>query len=833
MKVSLNWGNYYSNVDLKTKSSEELVKLATERLGGVEGFTDYSERYKNIYVAKIVSVAKHPNADKLRVCKVDDGKVAKNVKRDKDGYVQIVCGAPVVEKGWLVGWLAPGASVPGSYEQEVFTLEAKELRGEVSYGMMGTAKELGVSSDESGLLVINPDEFQEVVKPGMSFASLLGLDDLVLEVENKMFTHRPDCFGILGVARELAGIQHKAFASPDWYLKKPTFKSASRLKAELQNEAGDLAPRVMMVPLDGIKVGPSPLWMQADLTRVGIRPINNIVDITNYVMYLTAQPMHAFDYDKLATHGNGKVTLGPRMAKQGEEITLLGEKKVVLSKDDIVLATDKQAVDIAGVMGGAETEVDENTKAVLLTCCSFDMYAVRRMTMRHGIFTDAATRNTKGQPPAQIDRVLAYAMKLMGEHAHAKQAGEVQDDYKKPTKPSVVKVTSTFINDRLGSTFTLAQISKLLVNVEFEVHAKDETLTIAAPFWRTDIEIPEDIVEEVGRLYGFNNLPLELPRRSIKPVLTDEKTELKKSIRENLARAGANEVLTYSFVHENLLKKAGQDFQHAFKLRNALSPDLQYYRLSLTPSLLEKVHSNLKDGFDEFGLFELGKTHFKGEMDEGESGVPNEDEHVAFVIASDQKNKPSGAAYFQARKYLAQITADLEADLTPLKEVDLSGDDWGQQLTAPYDTERSAALLKDGQIYGVIGEFKQSVSRALKLPQYAAGFEVHLDVINSELNEYKPLSKFPSSHQDLTLKVDLDLEYRELESFLKTELQEAGYLWTLEPISIFQKEGDSTKNITFRITLSHYERTLTTNEVSKLVESLSWQANKKLKAQQV
>ncbi|MCB1113124.1 MAG: phenylalanine--tRNA ligase subunit beta, partial [Chlamydiia bacterium] len=176
----------------------------------------------------------------------------------------------------------------------------------------------------------------------------------------------------------------------EWYLKKPTFqKVENRLKVTTQNTAGDLAARVMMVPMNGIKIGPSPLWMQADLTKVGIKPINNIVDITNYVMYLTAQPMHAFDYDKLAKHSQQGVVMGPRMAKKNEKITLLGGKQVTLTEDDIVLATDKVAVDIAGVMGGEATEVDENTKSILLTCCSFDMYTVRRMTMRHGIFTDA------------------------------------------------------------------------------------------------------------------------------------------------------------------------------------------------------------------------------------------------------------------------------------------------------------------------------------------------------------------------------------------------------------------------------------------------------------
>lgn len=833
MKISLNWAQWYSKVDLKANSTQELVQLATERLGGVEGSVDYTERYNNIYVVKVISVVKHPNADKLRVCKVDDGGVAKNVKRDENGYVQIVCGAPEVKEGWLVGWLAPGASVPGLYDQEVFILEAKELRGEVSYGMMGTAKELGVSGDESGLLVINPEEFQEEVKPGISFASLLGLDDVIVEVENKMFTHRPDCFGILGVARELAGIQHISFTSPDWYLQKPEFKSVSGLSATLQNEAGELAPRVMMVPLSGIKVGPSPLWMQSYLTRVGIRPINNIVDITNYVMYLTAQPMHAFDYDKLAAHSKDGVVLGPRMAEEGEKITLLGGKEVALTKEDIVLATDKVAVDIAGVMGGAETEVDEGTKNVLLTCCAFDMYAVRRMTMRHGIFTDAATRNTKGQPPAQIDRVLAYAMQLMNEHANAKQSGEVQDDYNKPVEQSYIEVTSKFINDRLGSKFTNEQIIKMLTNVEFEAHVASGPISVTPPFWRTDIEIAEDIVEEVGRLYGFNRLPLMLPKRDITPVLPSPELELKQQIRETLSRAGANELLTYSFVHGNLLQKVGQDPKHAYKLRNALSPDLQYYRLSITPNLLDKVHSNIKEGFDKFALFELGKVHYKGEMDAEEPEVPNEDSQLAFVVAYADKAKPSGAPYFQARKYFEQVAPELIDSLVPASEFDFSSDEWGRQFVAPYEIQRSALIVRDGQIWGVIGEYKYSARRAFKLPEYSAGFEVHLDVLKKSNMTYQPLSRYPSTEQDLTLKVAAKLPYAQLKNLLESELGKTGYQWSLRPLSIFQEENSKTKNISFRITLTHFERTLTTKEANELVEKLAVKAKSELKAERV
>ncbi len=836
MKVSLNWAQSFSKTDLKSLPVEELVALATERLGGIEGYEELTDRYKNIYIARIASYVKHPNADKLRICKIDDGGKAKGVERDENGLVQVVCGAPELEEGWIVAWLAPGATVPASYQSDPFTLAAKELRGEISYGMLGTPAELDVSKDDSGLLVLTQQQLDEkLLTVGSTLSQLLALDDLILEIENKMFTHRPDCFGILGVARELAGIQHKKFTSPDWYLNKPTFENADRLESTLFNETPELAPRAMIVPLDGITVAPSPLWMQSYLNRVGIRPINNIVDITNYIMYLTAQPMHAFDYDKIAARSEGGATIGPRMAREGEKITLLGNKKVTLTAGDIVLATDKQAVDIAGVMGGAETEVDENTKSVLLTCCAFDMYTVRKMTMRHGIFTDAATRNTKGQPPAQVDRILAYAMKLMGEYAGAKQAGEVHDNYESPVEPGYIEVTTKFINERLGSKLNTDEIIALLTNVEFEAHEASGPISVTAPFWRTDIEIAEDIVEEIGRLNGFNQLPIALPRRSIAPVSPEPMRVLKSDLRTAFSRSGANEVLTYSFVHGDLLKKAGQDVAQAFAIRNALSPDLQYYRLSLLPSLLDKVHANIKAGYDEFTLFEIGKTHNKILIDE-ETELPDEPNYLEAVYTS-AKPKP-GAAYFTMLKTVDAVLGGLgiQYKLVPSEE------DATLQLLKPFDQKRSAYIYnatESGGMIGFIGELRGSVIKGFKLPEYTAAAVFALDGPSFEAENravggaYKPLSRYQSSKQDLTLKVAESVSFAELRALIEEELEKTQYDTLLTPLGVYQKEGEVTKNVTFRITLSHFERTLTTSEVSQLVEGIALRAHEVLGAEQV
>ncbi len=313
-------------------------------------------------------------------------------------------------------------------------------------------------------------------------------------------------------------------------------------------------------------------------------------------------------------------TIVIRKPNKDEKLKLLNGKEIEPRKEAIMIATDKQLIGVGGVMGGSDTEVDENTKNIILECASFDMYSIRRTSMEHGLFTDAVTRFTKGQSSLQCGVVLAKIVDEIHQYADGKVASKMIDDKRnvKPLDP--VKVNAHFINQRLGVDLSAADIKKLLENVEFKVDANNDELTISAPFWRTDIEIPEDIVEEVGRLYGYDKLPLDLPKRDLTPAAKDPSLALKSQIRAKLSKSGANEVLTYSFVHGDLLDKVGQDKKNAFQVANALSPDLQYYRLSLAPSLLEKVHPNIKAGYDEFALFELGKAHIAGKEETGPAG---------------------------------------------------------------------------------------------------------------------------------------------------------------------------------------------------------------------
>jgi phenylalanyl-tRNA synthetase beta chain len=828
MKVSLNWIKQFTEIDL---SVDKLVDKIGAQLGAVDEVIDLGKKYEGAVIAKVVECVKHPNAYKLSLCLIDDAKSAKKVERNKEGLVQVVCGAPNVAAGQMVVWLPPGVTVPNTYDNDTFVLEARELRGKISNGMIASAKELALGDDHSGILVLD-----DKAKAGDSFAKAYGLDDHIIDIENKMFTHRPDLFGMLGIARELAGISGQPFKSPNWYEQDADLHNDGRknvLKLSVKNELPELVPRFTVVAIKDVKVEESPSWLKIRLASVGVRPINNIVDLTNFFMLETAQPLHAYDYDKVKSG-----VLGVRQAKTGEKLKLIGGKEIKLTDKPVVITDGDKSIGLGGVMGGADTEVDENTKNIILECANFDMNLTRKTAMEYGLFTDAATRFTKNQSSLQQRAVLCKAVDDIKRIAGGRVASPIIDinHAKKQAKP--VKVAVDFINQRLGLLLGQVEIKKLLQNVEFSVNSSGQELVVAAPFWRTDIEIPEDIVEEVGRLYGYDHLPLELPRRSIKAVDQDSELAFKATVRDYLASAGANEVLTYSFVHGSLLDKAGQKPAEAYHIRNALSPDLQYYRQSLTPSLLEKVHPNIKSGNEEFALFELGRAHVRGVIDD--EGLPRELKRLGFVHA--RKQPLAGAPYYYARWFMGELIVKLGIDwqstVWPVEEKKLSKA-W-QVSARAFEPVRSAVIytIDHKEVIGIVGEPTSQLRQALKLPAMTSMFELDLDVLQNyaQSKPYRPINRYPATEQDITLKVAADAFAGDILSFVYDYLdnlrQSEGYDFSISILDIFQKDK-ATKNITFRVLLEHPDRTLTTAEVNKLFDILVDEAKKEFKAERV
>ena len=826
MKVSLNIVRSLINFELP--SVDELVLRVNQQLGGVEEVIDLGAKYSGARIVRIVECGKHPDADRLSVTKIDDGGAVPDVPRDDNGYVQVVCGAPNVHADMWAIWLPPGSTVPVSFDDtEPFVLGARPLRGVLSQGMLAAADELAIGTDHNGIIEITENDLPSgaELQAGARFAEIFGLDDFVLDIENKMFTHRPDCFGQLGVAREIAGIFGQQFTSPEWYKAQQQFSTAEGLDLTVTNDAPELVSRFMAVAIKDIEVKPSPLWLQCQLVAMGGKPINNIVDATNYIMLMTAQPTHAYDYDKLRGH-----QLGARLARPGEKVSLLNGKEYELTADDIIIADGEGVIGLAGIMGGSNTEVSNDTKNIVLECATFDMYALRKTAMRHGVFTDALARFNKGQSPLQNAAVLKRLMSVVSgvqasEVFDLKQFSDEFDDYfDGKYTPANIDIDSKFINERLGLKLSENDICGLLNNVEIRSHGPEEELDyicIQSPFWRTDLELSEDIVEEVGRLYGFDKLPRELPHRSIKPVPKNPRRELKNAIRQSLSRAGANEILTYSFVHERILKNAEQDITQAYKLSNALSPDLQYYRLTVLPSLLDKVYTNIKSGHNEFALFEIGKGHLKSKGLNKE-GLPIENNYIDLVYSS-KKDKP-GAPFYVAKKIIDNLGKDLGVKFEFEKIVNQID----KQILAPFDIDRSSLIIIDnGDIVGLVGELKQSVIKNFKLPQYISAASIDIDILQKNISKnigdsYHPLSKFPSTRRDISIEIDLAVSYKDVLNVVKNSLQKQDDEFiSISLVDIYRAKDSSFKTITLNISMTNYNRTLTATDASRIIENIN------------
>lgn len=812
MIISVNWLKKFTDIDIPV---EQLASLIGERLVEIESVNNIGEKYKDVIVAKVVECAPLEGSDHLNVTKIDDGGRAEGIERDENGLVQVVCGAPNVKAGMFVAWLAPNTVVPETFgTSEPFVLGAKALRGVVSNGMLASARELDLYDDHDGILEIDKD-----TTPGASFAELYELNDYLLDIENKSLTHRPDAFGVIGFAREVAGIQGKAFVTPEWL---------SQLDPEIANdgtayvpaisiEDASLSDRFQAIVLSGIdEKAQSPIQLQTYLARSGIRPISASVDVSNYLMLLTGQPSHAYDYDKLRSVAGDDFTVRVRLAHPEEKLTLLDGKEITLHESDIVIAAGSIAVGLAGIMGGRETLVDETTKSVLFEVATFDLYRMRSSQMRHGIFSEAVTRFTKGIPAPLSAPVLAEAVKMLEVNTGGHATSAPVEDYAVKRDSISIVVTEAHVNNTLGTHFSAEDISELLHNVGFGVTFDGLTATVNVPYWRQDIHIAEDIIEEVGRLAGFDTINPILPRRDFAAVRPSSFDELRSRVRRSLARAGANEVLTYSFVHSDMFKKAGQDESNAYRIVNSISPALQYYRQSLTPSLLDNVFQNVKNGFDSFALFESNKVHQKADGLTDEQ-VPVEADSLALVVV-DAKRKD--AAYYQAKHLLEYVAATLGVtfEYKHNTESTVTG--------RPFEPKRSALIVDSasGSTIGVIGEYTKAVQKGFKLPAFAAGFEINpyelLKSVQALGVQYAPTSRYPGTERDVCFQVGHEITYAQIITAAKEALAQTGLVTGIEPLDIYAGDNSPTKNITVRIALASYQKTLTSEEVAGIMNTI-------------
>jgi phenylalanyl-tRNA synthetase beta chain len=838
-------------VDLEGVTDAELAERIGSRLVEVEGFFDAAPKYAGIFVVEVKKCAKIKGSDHLTLTFVDDCGIMDKIgglhdpkleiARDQDGLAQVVCGADNVREGMLAAWIAPGATVPATYGgKEPLVMGVKQLKGFDSYGMLAALDELDLGADHTGILEID----RSLAQAGDNFAEVFGLNDTLFDIENKSLTHRPDCFGVIGFAREVAGIFGKEFATPEFMMDEGRVfpPEASDLRLELAVEDENLCPRYEAAVLElgenlnEINLAAHLKEFGVHLALSGMRLIDPIVDISNYLMLLTGQPLHCFDYDKLLKVGGRAdgypVKIVVREAKEGEKIKLLDGSNLELSPADIVICSNEKPVALAGVMGGESTAIDENTKRIVVEAATFNLYRLRDTSMRHGIFSEAVTRFTKGQPAALTDKVLKETVKIFTEKYGFKLVSQFFDTNPERTEHSPIELTVTEINALLGTDYTAEEAQETLTNVNFSVAGIDERLIARSPYWRTDIHIKEDVIEEVGRLNGFDNIMPTLPVRLFQSPAPDKLYDVKSAARAKLTAFGANEVLTYSFVSGKLLEKAELDKENSYKIVNSISPELQYVRQSLTPSLLEKVFLNIDDGFDDFALFEINKVYQKS-YNLGVDQLPNERDHLAGVVYR------SGAqdAYYTAKLYVEKLLGSFGV-AAQFEVSDEAETLMNEHATArPFEKKRAALIVEKatGKKLGGCGEYKQSVLRNFKLPAGAAGFELNLNAVMEVMPEkvatYQPLARYPSAKRDMTFRVDEKTRYWDLETVVNEALAAQNLWFQLEPVSIYQGEKEEKKNISFRLAFASFEKTLTNAEIADIIKSVADKTAEKLGAE--
>ena len=827
MKISVNLLKQLGKIQ---QTNEEIVKGIKEHIGEVESYQDLSEDYSDIIVAEIREKKDHPNADKLGVYQLNIG---------EEKLVQVLAGDKTLAVGDKVAYLKPGAKVPYTIytEEKPFIIQSRDMRGMLSDGMMGSEKELNLGNDHTIVMRL-PDD----APVGKSFAEYYELDDFIIDIENKALTNRGDLFGILGLARELTVIFGKPFTTPAWYLDytKNLREEKSCLGLNIINDAEVLCPRYTAITMDNIVVEESPMWLKSALIKFGYKPINNIVDITNYIAQLSGQPLHAFDYDKVVSNDsnkNGSANITIRMAREGESILGLDGKVHELNDRVMVISDSTNPIAIAGIMGGSETEVDNNTQRIIIECANFDKTNIRKTSMLLGLNTEAGTKFKHALDPNQCIPVLKETVRMVKELTKATIASDIIDIYPTVEDERIITLSIEKINSHLGLDLQKETISQILTNLEYKIVKDDgDFLTVLVPSWRKDVNIKEDIHEDIGRIFGYNNVESKLPLRNLVPAKDNAIFTLKKKIRQILADSGANETDTYSFTNIETLKKCNQDPELAFRVKNALAPELSLMRTSLISSLLTKTEENLQRGFNKFVLFEMNISHQRNLTDG--AGLPLESWYLSSVMV-DSTDTSKTSAFYLAKRYLNKILDTLHIEdieytlISESSEKDLPSNI--KNLVYSFEPNRAALITYKKQVLGVIGEFSTLVKNNFKLPEYSAGLEIDLNSllsIESETKIYQEVPKYPSSIKDLCVEVDKDIKYIDLETEIR-KIVNKGDLWgDVTCIDIYSKDKENLKKrITFRLTLRNFNKTLDNKDITEIIGKI--EKNLKSKFQSV
>lgn len=793
MKVSLNWLKTYIDFDLSpTDLADKLTMLGIE----VESITEFGIGLDGVVVGNVKSIFPHPNADKLVLCQVDIG--------DSED-LQIVCGAPNVFEGMFAPVATVGTELPNG-----IVIKRAKLRGEESYGMLCSEKELGISDEASGLMELSKD-----FTIGEPITEALALDDVIFELE--ITPNRPDCLSMIGVCREIRAETGNTLRLPKISLKENDIDVKNVTSVTI--DAPDLCPRYAARVIQGVKISESPDWLKKRLESIGIGVINNIVDATNFVMMEYGQPLHAFDYNKLSEN-----RIIVRCATEGEKLITLDEEERKLTPDMLVIADAEGPVALAGVMGGYDSEITESTCDMLLESANFSASSIRSTSKKLGMHTEASYRFEREADPEGVIPALDRATQLIVEIAGGSTCKGIVDVYPGMRERLQIQLRTDRVNFILGTKLDPPEIDRILINLGFGVIQQgNNNFQVTVPSFRPDITREIDLIEEIARVYGYDNIPTSLPKGDIPVPAPDNRTVMCKRIKHFLLGAGMMESVNYSFSHPNCFDKiqvTGENpLRKAFELQNPLSPEMSILRTTLIPSLLENAQHNHNHQIDSIALFEISTVF-------AQDGEPL---RVAGVITGEI----GGGVYGNPYKYPDFF--DVKGIVEGILEMcNISDYTFLKTAEPTFHPGRNVEVILGEKRVGIFGEAHPTVQENYELPYKAYLFELDLEALADIVDfniRFEPIPIYPSVQRDLAIVVD-----QQLTSDTPIELINATGGELVESVRLFDVyEGDQVaedkKSLAYTITYNSDTETLTDIAVNNLHDKIVNRLNEELGAE--
>ena len=797
MKVSLNWVKDYvklpDDMDLK-RLSYDLTMSTVE----VEDATDLSESFRNMVIGVVQQVQQHPNADKLRVCKTDIGGEIKD----------IVCGGINLRDGMKVAVALPGAHCRWHGEGEPVEIKVSKLRGVESYGMICASSEIGLFdlfpfTEEATILDLSDFD----APAGTPLADALDLHDIILEIDNKSMTNRPDLWGHYGIAREIAALYDLPMNPLPPFDR--TVKNTAGLTITVEDS--DRCPRMTGTQIEGLSVKPAPYWMQNRIWKVGMRPINALVDITNYVMLATGQPSHAYDSDHIAGH------IIVRRAGEGEKLRLLNGKDLPLSTDDLVIADDAGVVGLAGVMGGVKDSILPTTNKVILEVANFQAAGIRRTALRYDNRTEASARDEKSVDPERCDQALDLSMALFAElYPEMKVTGFV-DCYPHKLQQAEIDVSLNWLERRLGKRIPNEDIERKLGELGYSLTFDGDNLHIVVPTWRStgDVSIKADIMEEVARMYGYENFRAAPITTSFDGAINQLDKDLERRIKEYLAiRCGMQEIFTYPWMTDQYVNAILQDTTGILALSTPPSPDESLIRSSLLPNLCKAVVKNERF-FTEFSIFECAQMFRDADYTtpyDSREKLPSQRKNIAGAFAGDSKNVTD--LFRRAKGVIESMPryTHMEGFTFRQEEKPLWADDvvWLNICLGDKRIGNLALLNK-----------KASMACGIKNLSVLL-FELDADALvpfRSRTNTFTHLAEYPMTDYDISLLFDAQTKWADMQKILSGIHNELLHGAAFVDEYHGKQIPEGKKSVTIRLTIGSVGKTLTSAEIEACAAS--------------